>query len=207
MNKKEIIAKHLLETYAVQLNVSKPFTFVSGIKSPIYCDNRILIGNTIAREAIVQQMIDMIDANDFDVIVGTATAGIPWASFIAQRLNKPMSYVRSKPKSYGASKQIEGAAVNKQRVILIEDLISTGNSSLNAIKVLQTAGAIVHNVYAIFTYNFKIALENFKEADIILHNLSDFEALISVASKEKYLSNEDAKEALLWNKDPKKWGL
>ena len=163
MNKKEQTAKILFDLKAVKINVKEPFTFSSGIKSPIYCDNRVILGYPEAREQIVQGFLDIIDTENTDVIAGVATAGISWAAFIAEKLGKPMAYVRSKPKGHGVGRQIEGAETAGKRVAVIEDLISTGGSSINAAEVLRNSGADSVEVKAIFSYNFKSAFENFEK--------------------------------------------
>lgn len=197
------IANVLLETSAVKLNVQEPFTFVSGIKSPIYCDNRYVIGFENHRKIIVDAFIDLIRDKDFDIIAGTATAGIPWASFIAYELNKPLCYIRSEKKEHGRGKQIEGADCNGKKIILIEDLISTGSSSIKALEAAKNEGALDVEIISIFSYEFKKAEENFK--NIKFKSLSNFSTLIELAREKKYLSDNDANVALKWNSDPENW--
>ena len=156
----ERVAKALFDVKAVKINVNEPFTFASGIKSPIYCDNRFVLGFSDERDVIVDGFVQAIDS-DADVIVGVATAGIPWASFIADRMKKPLAYVRNKPKDHGAGKQIEGAEVKAKKVVVIEDLITTGKSSLIAVDVLQKEGVADMEVKSIFTYGFDAAKENY----------------------------------------------
>jgi orotate phosphoribosyltransferase len=206
MDNKEITAKILFDLKAVKINVKEPFTFSSGIKSPIYCDNRVILGYPEAREKIVQGFLNIIDAEKTDVVAGVATAGISWAAFIAEKLGKPMAYVRSKPKGHGVGRQIEGAEIKGKRVAVIEDLISTGGSSINAVEVLKKSGAESAEVKAIFSYNFKSAFENFDKINCKWDTISNFDILIELLKKESYLTNEEAKTALLWNKDPENWG-
>ena len=206
MNKKEQTAKILFDLKAVKINVKEPFTFSSGIKSPIYCDNRVILGYPEAREQIVQGFLDIIDTENTDVIAGVATAGISWAAFIAEKLGKPMAYVRSKPKGHGVGRQIEGAETAGKRVAVIEDLISTGGSSINAAEVLRNSGAESVEVKAIFSYNFKSAFENFEKIKCKWDTISDFDILIELLKNEKYLNETEAKTALEWNKNPESWG-
>ena len=206
MNNKEQTAKILFDLKAVKINVKEPFTFSSGIKSPIYCDNRVILGYPEAREQIVQGFLDIIDTENTDVIAGVATAGISWAAFIAEKLGKPMAYVRSKPKGHGVGRQIEGAETAGKRVAVIEDLISTGGSSINAAEVLRNSGADSVEVKAIFSYNFKSAFENFEKINCKWDIISDFDILIELLKNEKYLNETEAKTALEWNKNPESWG-
>ncbi len=206
MNSKEQTAKILFDLKAVKINVKDPFTFSSGIKSPIYCDNRVILGYPEAREQIVQGFLSIIDAENTDVIAGVATAGISWAAFIAEKLGKPMAYVRSKPKGHGVGRQIEGAETAGKRVAVIEDLISTGGSSINAAEVLRKSGAESVEVKAIFSYNFKSAFENFEKISCKWDTISNFDILIELLKNEKYLSEAEAKTALEWNKNPENWG-
>lgn len=205
MNKTKIVARALLKVEAVKLNVAEPFTFVSGIKSPIYCDNRKVIGFPKERTEIVDAFVEVLKNKDFDIVAGTATAGIPWAAFIAEKMNKPMAYIRSKPKAHGAGKQIEGADVKGKKIIVIEDLISTGGSCISALEAARKEGAKEVEVLAIFSYEFKKAYDKFEEANCKWETLSGFPDLINLAVEENYLSSEDAKQASEWNKSPNTW--
>ena len=205
MNREETIAGILHKLKAVKINVKEPFTFSSGIKSPIYCDNRIILGYPEEREKIVDGFLQIINSEEADVIAGVATAGISWAAFIADRLKKPMAYVRNKPKEHGAGNQIEGAEVRGKKVMVIEDLISTGGSSINAVEVLLKEGAVKTEVKAIFSYNFSEAGENFSKLNCKWDTISNFDVLIELLKKEKYLNAKEAEIALKWNKDPKNW--
>ena len=203
--KSVLIAEALLETNAVQLNIKNPFTFVSGIKSPIYCDNRYIIGFPKHRKIIVDAFVDILKNKDFDIVGGTATAGIPWASFIAYELNKPLCYIRAEKKEHGKGKQIEGAECKDKKLILIEDLISTGSSSIKAFEVSKEDGAIGLEIISIFSYEFEKANKNFEDAKIKFSSLSNFSTLMKIAKDKKFISEEDFKIAIEWNKNPDKW--
>lgn len=206
------VAESLLKTEAVRLNVKTPFTFVSGIKSPIYCDNRKMIGYPEARNVVVAEFVSKIkemanSGKSFDIIAGTATAGIPWAAFIAQEMNLPMAYIRSEKKAHGAGRQIEGADVAGKTVLVIEDLVSTGGSSIKAAQAATEAGATKVELLSIFSYDFQKAFNNFQEAGIEWNSLSNFQALLEVAEKMEYISSDEALLASSWNKAPEKYGI
>ena len=202
---KEKIAKVLFDVKAVKISVNEPFTFASGIKSPIYCDNRYILGFSEERDIIIDGFVEKID-KDADVIVGVATAGIPWASFIADRMKKPLSYVRNKPKEHGRGKQIEGADIKGKKVVVIEDLITTGKSSLIAVEVLQKEEVVEQEVMAIFSYGFDKARENYEKYNCKFSSLSNFDTLIKILEQSKYLTEEEAKIALEWSRNPERWG-
>ena len=206
MNRAKEVAESLIKTGAVKLNVKEPFTFVSGIKSPIYCDNRKMIGYPVERKVVVDEFVKKLSEKDFDIVAGTATAGIPWAAFIAMEMNKPMSYIRGEKKKHGAGKQIEGADVKDKKVVVIEDLISTGGSSIKAVEAALNEGAKSVEVVSIFSYEFDKAYKNFEEKGIKWESLSNFTALLELAREEKYLTEEEANIAALWNKDTESWG-
>lgn len=206
MSRAKNVAKALLSVEAVRLNVAEPFTFVSGIKSPIYCDNRKMIGYPEDRNVIIEGFVEMLKDVDFDVVAGTATAGIPWAAFIADRMNKPMAYIRSKPKAHGAGKQIEGLDVEGKKVIVVEDLISTGGSVITALEAVRREGGEVVEVSAIFTYNFEKAETNFKNAEAKLSTLVDFATMLETAKENNYITAEEVEVASQWNKNPSEWG-
>lgn len=208
MKQEEIIAKALLDIKAVQVKVNPPFVWNTGFLAPIYCDNRLLISYPKERGLIVKGFKDLVVSNnlEFDVIAGTATAGIPWASFLAMELNKPMVYVRSHPKDYGKTKQVEGFMNNGSRVLIVEDLISTGRSSLtSAIACQKEYNAKIVGVLAIFDYQMKRAEESFRDAKIPLMALSNFSTLVQVATQENYISEEDKQSAMSWGADPDAW--
>ena len=186
------IAQHLLTIEAVELRPDQPFTWSSGIKSPIYCDNRKIIGQPAVRKQIVEAFCQYLSSelSDIDVIAGTSTAGIPHAAFISQTLDMPMSYVRGSKKSHGTQNQIEGAQVAGKRVVVIEDLISTGGSSLEVVDALQAAGAEVVEVVAIFTYGMDRARKAFSAQQVSLHTLCDLDTLLEVAEEAENITAE-----------------
>lgn len=204
---KEQIAEHLLNIGAVELRPNNPFTWTSGIKSPIYCDNRLTISYPEVREDLANGFVELIKAHfpDAEVIAGTATAGIPHAAWVAQKMNLPMIYVRSKPKGYGKGSQIEGRMLDGQKVIVIEDLISTGGSSINAVKAVEAEGGMVLGVCAIFTYQLSKADQAFSDAGVAYHTLSNYSALIEVAESKGIISTQDAEVLGEWRKDPENY--
>lgn len=198
-----LIANILLKTKAVRLNVENYFTYSSGIKSPIYCDNRFLIGFPEARTSIIDAFTENEKIQEAEIIVGTATAGIPWASIIAHNLKKPLAYVRSEAKKHGTTKSVEGAIVKGKKVVIIEDLISTGGSSKKVLDHLLLEEAIATSVVAIFSYEFKEIEAIF--GNIPFYTLSNFTTLLKVAEETKALSPEECKIASEWNKSPHTW--
>ncbi|MGL6064722.1 MAG: orotate phosphoribosyltransferase [Fusobacteriaceae bacterium] len=207
-----VVAQALLKTQAVRLNVKSPFTFVSGIKSPIYCDNRKMIGFPEERNIVVEAFINKIKELEkngihFDIIAGTSTAGIPWAAFIAMKLNKPMAYIRGEKKAHGAGKQIEGADFKGKKVLIIEDLISTGGSSIKAVKAALEGGSTYTQVLSIFSYEFKKACDLFSLDNIEWSSLSNFEILLEVAKTENYITEDELLIAKKWNKNPQTYGV
>jgi orotate phosphoribosyltransferase len=203
---RKIIAQKLLEVKAVKLSPSDPFTWASGIKSPIYCDNRITLSFPKVRDLIIKGFVkESVNFGDFDIVGGIATAGIPHGALLADRLNKPFIYVRDKPKGHGRQNQIEGNIKAGDRVLLIEDLISTGGSSLKSVEAIREVGANVVGVLAIFSYNFDEAGNAFSDANCKLITLSDYDILIMEAIKEKYISIEHQNTLVEWRKNPKTW--
>ena len=202
----EEIARVLLEKKAVTLNAKDPFTFVSGIRSPIYCDNRQMIAYPEEREQIIDVFINESKNYDFDIVAGTSTAGIPWASWISEKLRKPMAYIRGAKKGHGAGNQIEGADVDGKKVLIIEDLISTGGSSFSAVKAVRDGGGSCVAVVAIFTYDFEKARKIFKEGGCKLLTITNFSTLVNVAKKDGILTDRELTLVLGWNKDPQNWG-
>lgn len=187
------IAKSLLEIQAVALRPHEPFTWSSGIRSPIYCDNRLTMGYPEIREMIADGFAELIKEKygDVDVIAGTATAGIPHAAWVAHKLGKPMIYVRSSAKKHGKGNLIEGVLRDGQKVVVIEDLISTGGSSIQAVQGVREAGGEVIGVAAIFTYEFPKASAAFAEAGVPFETLSSYSALLPIAAAENYISADD----------------
>lgn len=187
------VAKNLLEIEAVFLSPDKPFTWASGIKSPIYCDNRMTLSDVDVRNTIENSFVKMINDNfeNVDCIVGTATAGIGHAAIIAHLMDKPMAYVRGSAKGHGRQNLIEGKIEKKARVVVIEDLISTGGSSIECVEVLQENDIEVLGVCAIFTYGMKKSVDNFDNKNIKLLTLTNLDELLEVASADNYIKEED----------------
>lgn len=193
----EQVAHSLLEIKAVALRPNEPFTWASGLKSPIYCDNRLTISYPQVRQLICKGLVEVIKTNypDAEVIAGTATAGIPHAAWVAEALNLPLIYVRSKPKDHGQGKQIEGVLKAGQKVVVIDDLISTGKSVLGAVQAVQKDNAKVVGVAGIFSYQLVAADVNFKQAQIPLQTVTNYSTLIKVAKAENKIN--DAELAIL----------
>ncbi|HAR6360048.1 TPA: orotate phosphoribosyltransferase [Staphylococcus pseudintermedius] len=196
----KLIAKALLDIEAVSLSPNEMYTWSSGIQSPIYCDNRVTLGYPEVRTAIRDGLIELIEQHfaDVEIVSGTATAGIPHAAYISDKMNLPMNYVRSKSKSHGKQNQIEGARSEGKKVVVIEDLISTGGSSITAVEALQEAGAEVLGVVAIFTYGLNKAGETFKAAGAPFYTLSNYDELIEVAREEDQISEDDIQTLVEW---------
>ena len=201
------IAEYLLQIKAVKLQPNKPFTWASGWKSPIYCDNRKTLSFPKIRTYIRQQFINVISEKfgKPDVIAGVATAGIAHAALVAQDMGLPLIYVRSEPKSHGLTNLIEGVIEKGQSVVVLEDLISTGGSSLKVVDALKTAGADVKGMAAIFTYGFKTASDNFKKAKCKLETLCNYEILIQQAVKSNYITEKDVDTLKAWRDNPSEW--
>lgn len=202
-------AKLLLQINAIKLEPQNPFTWASGWRSPIYCDNRITLSHppirNYLREQIAKQIEDKVGRPD--AIVGVATGAIGIGALIADYLNLPFCYVRPEPKKHGRQNQIEGYLEPGSRVVVIEDLISTGKSSLNAIKALEEYGANIKAVFAIFTYGFSQAITNFQQADIDLYTLSNYENLLIQAEKSKYITEAETTLLEEWSKSPETWNI
>ena len=204
----KIVAKQLLDIKAVKLNPENPFTWASGWKSPIYCDNRKVLSYPAARKVVYEAFVEVIKKNfkDVDVIAGVATGAIAYGMMVAEVLGKPYVYVRPKPKDHGTGSQVEGDLPANARVVVVEDLISTGGSSLAAVDALQKAGANVLGMVAIFTYNFIKSRRAFENANIELHTLSHYEALLEQAVEENYIKAEDLAILKEWRINPETWG-
>ncbi|HBM3516988.1 TPA: orotate phosphoribosyltransferase [Listeria innocua] len=202
------VAEQLLEIKAVFLKPNEPFTWASGIKSPIYCDNRLTLGFPKVRQFIAKSLAEKIKENfgEVDVVAGTATAGIPHASWVSDLLDLPMVYVRSKAKEHGKGNQIEGPLTKGQKVVVIEDLISTGGSSLKAVEALEEAGAEVLGIAAIFTYGLDKGKKLLEESDTKLVTLTNYDELIEVALNKNYVTTEDMATLKEWKKNPEVWG-
>ncbi|MCM3706112.1 MULTISPECIES: orotate phosphoribosyltransferase [Cytobacillus] len=205
---KHKIAEKLLDIKAVALNPNDPFTWSSGLRAPIYCDNRLTLSFPEVRKEIAAglQAIILDEFPEAELIAGTATAGIPHAAWVSDKMELPMCYVRSKAKGHGKGKQIEGQAVKGQKVVVVEDLISTGGSAITAVKALREAGCEVLGVAAIFTYQLEKGKEMLAEENIKAYTLTDIEALTEVAVEKGFIQEEDMKKLLEWRKDPAEWG-
>lgn len=203
-NLKITIAKNLLKIKAVFLKPNEPFTWASGIKSPIYCDNRLTLSYVDTREVVENGLAAIIKENypDVEVIMGTSTAGIAHAALVADILKLPMGYVRSGAKDHGRGNQIEGVVPTNKKVVVIEDLISTGGSVIEVVEVLRQVNASVLGVASIFTYGLQKGIDRLKEANVINHSLSNFETLVEVAAEENYISKEDIAKLLKFQKNP-----
>ncbi|MGY6210205.1 orotate phosphoribosyltransferase [Cytobacillus firmus] len=205
---KHKIAEKLLDIKAVALNPNDPFTWSSGLRSPIYCDNRLTLSFPEIRKEIAAglQAIILDKFPEAELIAGTATAGIPHAAWVSDNMELPMCYVRSKAKGHGKGKQIEGKADKGQKVVVVEDLISTGGSAITAVKALREAGCEVLGVAAIFTYQLQKGKEMLAEEHIEAYTLTDIEALTEVAVEKGYIQEEDMNKLIEWRKDPAEWG-
>ncbi|MBR1850962.1 MAG: orotate phosphoribosyltransferase [Bacteroidales bacterium] len=200
-------ALFLLQVKAVKLNNEHPFTWASGRKSPIYCDNRVTLSYPEVRTFIRQRFVDIVNEawGDVDVIAGVATGGIAQGALVAQELGKPFVYVRSEAKSHGLTNQIEGEIHAGQSVVVIEDLVSTGKSSLVAVNALREKGCHVKGMAAIFTYGLAVAAKNFADAEVELHTLTDYDTLIQVAQEQEYIQDSDLQSLAAWRKNPEQW--
>ncbi len=201
------VAEFLLKIKAVELKPDQPFTWASGLKSPIYCDNRKTLSYPNIRTFLRQQFVETIEKHYSkpDVIAGVATGGIALGALVAQEMGLPFIYVRSEAKKHGLGNQIEGNLESGQSVVVIEDLISTGGSSLNAVTALREAKAKVTGMVAIFTYGFDKAKENFKTSKCKLHTLTDYESLVKQALNENYVNESQLAELKAWRANPEKW--
>jgi len=201
MKTEKRIAHALLQTGAVQLSPKEPFTWASGIQSPIYCDNRLTMSEPDIRKEFADGLTHLIRRNfpDVEVIAGTATAGIPHAAWVSERLELPMVYVRSKPKGHGRGNQIEGKISEGNQVVVIEDLISKGGSSITAANALREAGCHVLGVVSIFTYGLNSAAAAFEEAELTYYSLSNFAALMEAAKENGSLSEQEINEVSDWH--------
>ena len=206
-NYQEETAKILLEINAIKLSPNKPFVWASGWKSPIYCDNRIILSTPKIRN-IIKKFLAQAIAENFekpDAIAGVATGAIGIGMLVADYLNLPFIYVRPEAKKHGRKNQIEGEIEKGKKVMVIEDLISTGKSSIGAIKALRSHGLSVIGMVAIFTYEFGISEENINNENLKLKTLSNYSTLLKIAQKTKYISESECKILEKWNQDPSSW--
>ena len=198
------VAKNLLKIKAVFLKPNDPFTWASGIKSPIYCDNRLTLSYVDVRDVVENGLVEVIKTHypDVEVIMGTSTAGIAHAAYVSEILRLPMGYVRGGAKDHGRGNQIEGVVPTGKKVVVIEDLISTAGSSIEVVDVLREAGAEVVGIASIFTYGLAKGLKRLEEANVINHSLSNFEVLIKVAAEEGYISEADINKLVKFQSNP-----
>ncbi len=207
MDNKKIVAEKLLQINAIKLSVDKPFTWASGWKSPIYCDNRKVLSFPYIRDFIKSEMCNIVFKYypDAELLAGVATGGIPWGAMAADQLKLPYVYVRPKPKEHGLGNQVEGYYEKNKRVVVIEDLVSTGKSSLLVADVLKNEGLIVEGMVAIFEYGFDTADQAFENHNVELRSLTDYDSLINVAIEKNYVSSADQNSLLNWRTDPANW--
>jgi orotate phosphoribosyltransferase len=205
----EKTAELLLQINAIKLNPKNPFTWASGWKSPIYCDNRLTLSFPAIRNYIREEFSKNIEKQfgKPDVIAGVATGAIGIGMLVAEYLGLPFVYIRPEPKKHGRQNQVEGFLQKGQNVVIVEDLISTGNSSLLAVQALRDAGANVKGMVAIFTYGFEIADENFKSAKVDLYTLSNYEHLLNLAVAKRYITEEEQVALKEWSIAPESWGI
>lgn len=206
-NFREQTAEILLKLEAIKLSPNNPFTWVSGWKSPIYCDNRIILSDPDSRNLIADNFVKIIKDKyeDAEVIAGVATGAIGIGMLVAEKLDLPFIYVRPEAKKHGRKNQIEGKVSQNQKVIVIEDLISTGMSSLNAVKALKNSKLDILGMIAIFTYGFEISKRNFAKDKIDLDTLCDYSILLEKALQTEYISEKNLESLSAWNKDPENW--
>lgn len=204
MNLSETIAADLLKIKAVFLRPEEPFTWASGIKSPIYCDNRLTLSDCAVREDVENGLAELVRTYfpEVEVLMGTSTAGIAHAAITATKLNLPMGYVRSGAKDHGRQNQIEGRLEKGQKVVVVEDLISTAGSCIEVVNVLREAGADVLGVVSIFTYGMQKGLDRLAEAQVVNHSLSCLDTLVEVAAAEGYIKPEDKARLIQFRNNP-----
>ena len=207
MTNEKAVAEKLLQINAIKLSPQEPFTWASGWKSPIYCDNRKVLSYPYIRDFIKSEMCSIIFEQfaDADMLAGVATAGIAWGAMAADQLKLPYIYVRPKPKEHGLGNQIEGHYEKASKILVIEDLISTGKSSLQVCEVLKTAGLEVIGLLAIFDYGFSAAENSIKDAGIAYRSLTNYETLISLAIEKGMIEADQQKTLLKWREDPANW--
>lgn len=208
MNDAKAVAEKLLQVNAVKLNPLEPFIWASGWKSPIYCDNRSILSFPFVRDFVKSEMCNTIfsEFGEAEMLAGVATAGIPWGAMAADQLKLPFIYVRPKPKDHGLGNQIEGRYEAGQKVVVIEDLVSTGKSSLQAVDALIEAGLEVIGMVSIFTYDFKVAQEAFAARNLKYFPLTNYPVLLELAIERGIVKAEDQAHLLKWREDPAAWG-
>ncbi len=209
MDNKKAVAEKLLQINAIKLSIDQPFTWASGWKSPIYCDNRKILSFPYIRDFVKSEMCNVIFQSfpDTQILAGVATAGIAWGALAADQLKLPFIYVRPKPKDHGLGNQIEGSYEKGQKVVIVEDLISTAKSSLQVVDVLKSAGLQIEGMVSIFNYGFDEARNALAKANIDAYSLTDYESLISLATEKRYVSETDQNSLLNWRIDPANWSI
>ena len=207
MTDAKVVAEKLLQVNAVRLNPENPFTWASGWKSPIYCDNRKVLSFPFIRDYIKSELCNVVFEKfpDAELLAGVATAGIAWGAMVADQLKLPYVYVRPKPKEHGLGNQIEGSFEAGQKVVVIEDLVSTGKSSLQVVDILKEAGLEIGGMVSIFTYGFPVALDLFRKAGVTYHPLTDYPTLIELAAEKRMISPDQLEILLKWRNDPAGW--
>ncbi len=197
----------LIKINSIKINLKKSFSWASGWKSPFYFDNRISLSYPIIRKEITERLVDIIKVNfsDVEIIAGVATAGIPQGALVAEKLNLPFAYVRSKPKSHGMKNMIEGKIEKGKNVLLIEDLISTGGSSIKAVKAVRDTGSNVIGVLSIFNYGFKVSEVNFKNIKCKTESIFSYNDLLTIAHKNEYIEDQDLEKLRGWRDNPENW--
>lgn len=208
MSTASTFAEKLLHIKALKVNIEQPFTWASGWKSPVYCDNRKILSFPHVRDYVKSELANTVMEHfpEAESLAGVATAGIPHGALAADLLRLPFIYVRSKPKGHGLTNQIEGVLTEGQKVVVIEDLVSTGMSSLEAVEALRSAGADVIGMCALFTYGFPQAQEAFEKANVKLITLSNYNALMEVAAAQNLVKAEDSEQLQQWRISPSTWG-
>ena len=209
MTNEKAVAEKLLQINAIKLSVQQPFTWASGWRSPIYCDNRKVLSFPFIRDFIKSEMCNIVFQQfpQADILAGVATAGIPWGAMVADQLKLPFIYVRPKPKEHGMGNQIEGFYEKGKKVVVIEDLVSTGKSSLEVVEVLRKAELDVTGMVSIFTYGFKTAVEAFKSAGIEYKSLTNYSTLIELAVEKGIVTAGEQNTLLNWRQDPANWNV
>ncbi len=207
MTNEKAVAEKLLQIKAIRLNPQEPFTWASGWKSPIYCDNRKTLSFPYTRDFVKSELCNVIFEQfpEADVVAGVATAGIAWGAMAADQLKLPYIYVRPKPKEHGLGNQIEGFYEPGQRVVVVEDLVSTGKSSLQVCEVLQKQGLIIEGMVCIFSYGFEVADQAFEQAGVSLKSLTNYQTLIALAIENGTIGAAEEDTLLNWRKDPANW--
>ncbi|WP_346238866.1 orotate phosphoribosyltransferase [Niabella insulamsoli] len=207
MNDAKVVAEKLLQANAVKLSPENPFTWASGWKSPIYCDNRSVLSYPFIRDFIKSEMCNVLfeHFSEADALAGVATAGIAWGAMAADQLKLPFLYVRPKPKDHGLGNQIEGRFEPNQKIVVVEDLVSTGKSSLQAVDALMAAGLEIVGMVSIFTYDFAIAKAAFEARGLKYHPLTSYPVLLELAQERGIIKPEQAEQLLSWREDPANW--